>query len=232
MDRRTFLKTLSALVGSALALPADLASASDAQVDAAWRQVGGDWDLFEVGPSGTLSDARFEPPATRRDAYDLDFITHFDNEEIERTESLQYHVERLCGDWLDAHPQCAGTPAYEAATEDDWKAWADSLDAEDRRWLDAGIEDWLDAPPDMNFEWDELQFDATAQGRAYNHFNNHADPNMMDALNIVVIDGCCPGSTYYAAELRMDLDEANRLAAEQGWSVRFVWEAWLLEKRG
>lgn len=53
----------------------------------------------------------------------------------------------------------------------------------------------------------------------------------MDALNIVVIDGCCPGSTYYAAELRMDLDEANRLATEQGWPVRFVWEAWLLQKR-
>ena len=101
MDRRTFLKTLSALVGSTLVLPADLASASDAEVDAAWRQVDGDWQLFEVGPTGTLSDARFDPPATRRDAYDLDFITDFDSDEIERTESLQHHVERLCGDWLD-----------------------------------------------------------------------------------------------------------------------------------
>ena len=231
MDRRTFLKTLSALVGSALALPGDLASASDAEVDAAWQQVDGDWQLFKVGPTGTLSDARFNPPTTRRDAYELYFISAFDNDDIERTPSLQYHVEALCGEWLDAHPQCAGTAAYEAAAADDWKTWANTLDAEDRRWLDAGIEAWLDEPPDMCLEWDELQFDATAQGQAYDYFSNYADRDMMDALNIVVIEGCCPGSTYYAAELGMDLDEANRLATEQGWPVRFVWAAWLLEKR-
>jgi hypothetical protein len=37
-----------------------------------------------------------------------------------------------------------------------------------------------------------------------------------------VIDGEHPGSTYYAAELRVDIEEANRAAEAAGMPVRFV----------
>ncbi|MBS0177041.1 MAG: hypothetical protein JSR64_23710 [Nitrospira sp.] len=44
----------------------------------------------------------------------------------------------------------------------------------------------------------------------------------MDALGIVVIEGDCPGSSYYAAELHTEVEVANRIAAERGWTIR-VW---------
>ena len=231
MDRRTFLKTLSALVGSALSLPADLASASDADIDAAFQQAS-DWLLFEVGPTGTLSDARFDPPSSRRDAYGLYFAARLDVSDIEGVPSLQREVESLCAGWPDAHPALAGTPAWEAARAGDWQTWLDELDADERADIDAAVDAWLSEPPDMNFEWDELHEEATAEGQAYVYFRDDADPDMMDALNITVIEGDCPGSTYYAAELGMDVDRANRLAETNGWPLRFVWEASLLQRRG
>ncbi len=230
MDRRTFLKTLSALVGSALALPADLVSASDAEIDAAFRQAG-DWLLFEVGPTGTLSDARFDPPSSRRDAYGLHFAAHLDVSDIEDIPSLQREVESLCAEWPAAHPAISGTPAWVAARAGDWQTWMDELGPDERADIDAAVDAWLDEPPDMSFEWNELHEEATAEGQAYVYFRDDADPDMMDALNISVIEGDRPGSTYYAAELGMDVDEANRLAEAKGWPVRFVCEAWLLKSR-
>ena len=47
---------------------------------------------------------------------------------------------------------------------------------------------------------------------------------MVTRLNIVVIEGDCPGSSYFAAELRMDLDEANVLAEEFDIPIRFAWQ--------
>ena len=38
----------------------------------------------------------------------------------------------------------------------------------------------------------------------------------------VIVEGEHPGSTYYAAELRGDIDVANRAAEAAGLRVRFV----------
>ena len=34
----------------------------------------------------------------------------------------------------------------------------------------------------------------------------------------------CPGSSYYAAELHTEVEAANRIAAERGWTIRFVYD--------
>jgi hypothetical protein len=44
----------------------------------------------------------------------------------------------------------------------------------------------------------------------------------LDALGVVIIEGEHPGSTYYAAELVRDIDDANRAAKAAGLPVRFV----------
>ena len=44
----------------------------------------------------------------------------------------------------------------------------------------------------------------------------------LETLGVDVIEGEHPGSTYYAAELRGDIDEANRAAKKIGLPVRFV----------
>ena len=49
------------------------------------------------------------------------------------------------------------------------------------------------------------------------------EPNeIADALKISVIEGEHPGSTYYAAELTMSIDEANQLAKDNNYPIRFV----------
>jgi hypothetical protein len=46
----------------------------------------------------------------------------------------------------------------------------------------------------------------------------------MDALGVVIIEGEHPGSSYFAAELRIPVEEANAIAEENGWTIRFVRE--------
>jgi hypothetical protein len=48
------------------------------------------------------------------------------------------------------------------------------------------------------------------------------DVGQRKSLGVRVVEGEHPGSTYYAAELHGDIDEANRTAEEAGIPVRFV----------
>jgi len=43
----------------------------------------------------------------------------------------------------------------------------------------------------------------------------------LEELGIVIVEGCHPGSTYYAAELRNDVDNANITARKLGLKYRF-----------
>ena len=45
-----------------------------------------------------------------------------------------------------------------------------------------------------------------------------------EALKICVIEGDRPGSNYIAAGLHMSVQEANAIAEENGWTIRFVEE--------
>ncbi|MBM9536193.1 hypothetical protein [Desulfobulbus alkaliphilus] len=47
---------------------------------------------------------------------------------------------------------------------------------------------------------------------------------MMKDLGVVIIEGSCPGSSYFAAELRISIDEANRIAEQNGYALRFIAE--------
>ena len=45
--------------------------------------------------------------------------------------------------------------------------------------------------------------------------------NILEELGIVIVEGCHPGSTYYAAELRNDVANANMTARKLGLKYRF-----------
>jgi len=67
-------------------------------------------------------------------------------------------------------------------------------------------------------EWDNL---ITLRGRsAYRFFSNlpYAD---LRTLGVKVIEGEFPGSSYYEAELRIPIEEANARAEAAGIDVRF-----------
>ncbi len=83
------------------------------------------------------------------------------------------------------------------------------------------IETWFGEPPDWNYEDDYLPKSGTAQGAALKFFLDMAGDDL-ETLGVEVILGEHPGSTYYAAELRGDIEEANRAAEAAGIPVRFV----------
>ena len=83
------------------------------------------------------------------------------------------------------------------------------------------IDKWFGEPPDRRGdESDYLPESGTAQGAAMEFFNEMPVDDL-EKLGVEIIEGECPGSTYYAAELRMDIVEANRIAKIEDIPVRF-----------
>jgi hypothetical protein len=82
------------------------------------------------------------------------------------------------------------------------------------------IEKWFNSPPNWNWEDDYLPKNSTSQGAALEFFQR-MDDDELDAISVVIVEGEHPGSTYYAAELEVELDIANKAAAQAGIPVRF-----------
>ena len=82
------------------------------------------------------------------------------------------------------------------------------------------IEDWFSSPPDWSFEDDYLDESGTAQGAALLFFQD-MDPDELETLGIDIVEGDRPGSTYYAAELNQDINDANLAALDAGIPVHF-----------
>ena len=226
MDRRTFIKTLASL-GVAVALPANLAVAAKKEIDAAWVVASHAWDLFEVSEYRTLSYANFEEPQTRREAYWYGGPGDLTTSDIERHYPLFNHVTDRYREHLRQAAEATGeepdSDALEAQVEEGWADWFEQASGSDRAEIDALIEEWLDEAPDWLNEWDELYKTGDAQGAAYDHFSMMSR-GQRDALGIVIIEGECPGSSYFAAELHIDVEEANHIARVNDWTIRFVRE--------
>ena len=220
MNRRTFLKTLVAL-GASLPLPLDLLAATEAEIDVTWKRVRDVWGLFEVDEYGTLSYANFEEPPTRVDAYGIDDASELDASDIARNPSLaqEAQLEERFGSDTDLSEKDI-TDLAESGRED----WLTSCSAEERLELDLVLNERLAQSPDWNgYEGELLYKGATAQGGAYQYFLQR-DYDELEALGVVIIEGEHPGSSYFAAELRIPVEEANAIAEENGWMIRFVEE--------
>jgi hypothetical protein len=85
----------------------------------------------------------------------------------------------------------------------------------------SSIQVWFAEPPDWSFEDDYLMESGTAQGAALEFFRSMDAPSV-DLLGVDIVEGEHPGSTYYAAELRGDIEVANCAAEAAGLGVRFV----------
>lgn len=83
------------------------------------------------------------------------------------------------------------------------------------------IERWFDDEPNWTYEDEYLPSGMTAQGAALNYFRN-MDGSILDSLGVVIVEGDSPGSTYYAAELRGDVADANIQAIKHSIGIRFV----------
>jgi hypothetical protein len=79
---------------------------------------------------------------------------------------------------------------------------------------------WFNSEPDWGGYEDDFVQCETPVGRAFDYFNALA-METLDAIGVVVVEGECPGSTYFAAELTITVEAANKAAEEAGIPVRF-----------
>ena len=105
-----------------------------------------------------------------------------------------------------------------AALRDDpdtgWRDWVEHAGDPGLAGFKALIQDWLDEAID----WDEAEwFDSywSGQSAALGFFSS-LDAKVRKALGVVIIEGEHPGSSYYAAELKAEIAQANEAAQALG----------------
>jgi len=237
MNRRRFLQTLAAL-GASIALPLDLSARladqslppPDDVVDRAWTLASRQWGLFEVDDYGTLSYANFEEPRTRREIYNENTVADFDVQRIEARSSLCMLIQDCFRESIEggAGFDLGMAQDIDERVENDWPQWFEQAIGPDRQAIDAQINAWLDDAPDWDAEGEAIYRSGTAQGAAYHYFCSQPREDL-EVLGIRVIEGDCPGSSYFAAELHLSPEKANAIAIEQDWAIRFVREGRALE---
>jgi|GEM_PF-1266171 len=244
MNRRDYLKSLLA-IGASFTLPgvgsfstaqagAVLIDALDDQsVDSIWKH---GIDLFVVNDFGTISFADFQEPKTRAGAYSLD-IGDLDDVDALIDAGQRTPLGDLLQGVYDAYRgalvnDLAHGPASERRRikkrlsrlpdnpDEGWIAWLEAEPKKAREAYAETVETFLADSPDWGNEYECLPNDANAQGAAYQYFVGE-DPELLDTLGVVVVQGDHPGSSYFAAELRVPPEEANAAAKAANIPIRF-----------
>lgn len=205
-------------------------------------------EYFEVSDSGTIKIRDFSPPEERQEVYGV----YFDDvktksglfDAIETCPPLLsaiheiylHHRDELENDLLAAREMGTLAPGsfiekLEAKLlkmpDEPWgnaKKWAVQLsnDQFNRHVLEP-LRPWFTEEPDSVGEEDYIPNSATAWGCAIDYFEME-DSEDLDAVGVYIVEGECPGSTYYAAELQKDVETANAIAKQRELSFRFVKE--------
>jgi hypothetical protein len=197
--------------------------------------------LYEVAEHGTIARAGVAPPKTRADVF-LDISpgtlrsTHDLITEVESCSPLADYFSRLATGHLEVieaeldDEDCAlgrierlRLAYLAAALRDDpdtgWSEWVNHEGDPGLASFKEHIQDWLD--DDIN--WNESDwFDnyESGQSAALALFSD-LDASIREALGVVIVEGEHPGSSYFAAELRGVLAQANLKAHELGLDFRF-----------
>lgn len=194
--------------------------------------------FFEVDEYGTISSSNFKEPKINSDMFDIisiDRLTTPENiigevefpydalvdhcrwlAQVER-EELMRRIELK--DYRDDRELQRMKRLAEVFEDEDW-GWKDWIKIEGKKGVPRFkkvIVDWLAAP----IEWQEdMPDNATAVGSAKSFFEKE-DTATQDKLGVWIIEGEYPGSSYYAAELRTKVEDANEIAEKLGLWYRF-----------
>ena len=193
------------------------------------------YPCYEVNEYGTIVDPSVPEPKIRRDVFDFwpkDIKTTDDLiRAIQDCTPLESYFQQLAQD-----RKCEIEDQLDSARgvkRQYLKALSNALDDYDFGWIDwlkldgqksirkhvNVIEEWLDSPVDWSeSDWFSSSYSGQEQAKLFFHYE---DKNVLEELGIVIVEGCHPGSTYYAAELRNDVANANMTARKLGLKYRF-----------
>jgi len=221
MNRREFLKTMLALgVSIAVPFPLNADAATEQEIDAAWSSFKDSPITFEVQDYGTVWLQGVGIPSTRRECLGIDDSPGPDLDSIAEFMDEDWRIESLVA---TAFLEVSGSEEEdpESVSQEEVMDWLD-LHPEDISYVSDRITEWLDSEDLDDFDYENAELRGyTPQGAALSYWRDYPDIDPSD-LGIVIVEGECPGSSYFAAELRMPIDEANRVAQEKGVPIRFV----------
>jgi hypothetical protein len=241
MNRREFLKSLSA-AGYALDLPVgiEIEAASDASIQKAWQGLLANADVFDVEENGALSIPDFGNPKVRADLY---FVStrHIKSASDLASEAgscqplvwrLQQDYEEFRNDLVERLNDESLPSAERKQLQLELARWVEEPEEGVIDWLKTldvnavenfrrKIDDWLAEEPDWAFEEDYFEECPDGRSAAMKYFQEQSLDDL-HLLGVVIVEGDCPGSSYYAAELRKDIYEANLVAQRAGIPIRFV----------
>lgn len=220
LSRRRFLQGLVA-VGIPLKLDTPLADQSDAQIDELWESVSSDPIVFEVDDR-TIYLPGVEYPSVYRDVVDIrsSYSSHQELlDDMGEWEGLYQHFEFMFLDAKDAEDdedaeyldECS---LPELQDYESMSAWIQTLPLER---INAEVQQWLEQELPLGYE---VPLHLGPMGEAYGFFQG-LEYATLKALGVVVVEGEHPGSSYYGAELRRPVEEANKSAELLGIPIRF-----------
>ena len=237
LNRRELLLTLVGL-GATIAFSSPLSHATDLQIDGVWDAFAKDPWYFEVNDHGTIVESGNYEPKINSDVYQSVSVAYLKTpqdvvDEVNDYEELRSHFVRLASNELEQVESDLKVEGLEKSQKMALLKLREVLQDEDEGWQDwvllAGkkgvprfrdaIEEWLGEPVNWNFS-DFWPQGWSSQGRALSFFKD-LDFHTNEALGVQIIEGEHPGSSYYAAELRSDINAANAAAAELGLPFRF-----------
>jgi hypothetical protein len=197
--------------------------------------------FYEVNEYRTITDPSVREPKLRSDVFGnvspaLIHSTDQLIDEVRDCSPLSYHFSRLADDHLSEIEQeledddtslsltARRRLAFLAAKlrddpETGWKDWVAHEGDPGLASFKEHIQDWLDE----GINWHEYEdFDSGWCGQSASlRFFSSLEDAVCEALGVVIIEGEHPGSSYYAAELRDDIAQANEAAQTLGLNFRF-----------
>ncbi len=238
INRRAFLQALIA-AGASYTLPV---KATKAQVDKVWAAAQANPWFFDVNDHGTLVDADIPEPKVWADVFDITTSESNDIEslirEIQSCPPLSSYMDRVLENEIESLEEELDEDELETSKEqkallkkiealkefrdENEEPWIDWIELEGKSGIakfNELIDDWLTDPID----WMQSEFfpvRSGPQGAALGFFEDQ-EYDLLDALGVVIVDGEHPGSSYYAAELRNGIEDANAVAESLGLPFRF-----------
>ena len=235
LNRRSFLLSLIAL-GASYVLPAN---ATPTQVEQVWEEaIARPWH-FTVNEWGTITDPDFTENESWGDVFSI-VTGHLRTPDdvictVDECQPLINHFQTLAeqeldtlADELEADPpprllrQRHIRKIVDAIESDPDYGWQNWIELEGKAGVERfrdEIDNWLDEPADYRqSEWFPLNHGSQGQAKA---FFEDLDSETLRALRVVIIEGEHPGSTYYTAELRQSIEDANEAVATLGLPFRF-----------
>ena len=183
--------------------------------------------ILKVDGDGTLSiqDPMYDE-INRYDAYE---INESDLDSKDKILSLCYEITALC-QYIQDFSEDYGDNEMNDYSTDDVEKFFSVLSDKDFKLLSAYLKDWFNEEPDgdeetLSYNNDVVNplngYDAAYRMFSWN-FGSDDIPDWAEDVGIKTIEGDSPGSSYYAAVLEKDIDEANSIALKNSYPVKFI----------